>query len=94
VIHWPSYNISIVRRGEIIFSYDYFDSRDLELERMDENKKGKKYQFLDSFILVMDYIRVYFQLPYRQTEGIIKATGKVCQTIDQVIVIFVKESAS
>ncbi len=28
----------------------------------------------DSFILIISYIRVYFHLPYRQTEGIIKAT--------------------
>jgi Transposase DDE domain len=28
----------------------------------------------DSFILIISHIRVYFHLPYRQTEGIIKAT--------------------
>ncbi len=28
----------------------------------------------DSFILIIGHIRVYFHLPYRQTEGIIKAT--------------------
>src|SRR3954454_9583074 len=43
---------------------------------MNENKNGKKYQFPDSFILAIGHIRVYFHLPYRQTEGIIKATGK------------------
>src|SRR5215212_9032319 len=43
---------------------------------MNENKNGKKYKFPDSFILVIGHIRVYFHLPYRQTEGIIKATGK------------------
>jgi Transposase DDE domain len=30
----------------------------------------------DSFILIIGHIKVYFRLPYRQTEGIIKATGK------------------
>jgi len=28
----------------------------------------------DSFILIIGHIRVYFHLPYRQTEGLIKAT--------------------
>ncbi len=41
---------------------------------MNENKKGKKYKFPDSFILIIGHIRVYLHLPYRQTEGIIKAT--------------------
>jgi hypothetical protein len=41
---------------------------------MNENKKGKKYKFPDSFILIISHIRVYFHLPYIQTEGLIKAT--------------------
>jgi hypothetical protein len=43
---------------------------------MNENKKGRKFVYPDSFILVVGYMRIYFHLPYRQTEGIIKATGK------------------
>jgi len=43
---------------------------------MNENKKGKPYSFPDSFILVVGYMRIYFHLPYRQTEGLIKSTGK------------------
>ena len=76
MIHWPSYNQSLVRRGEILFSYDFLDNWDADLARMNENKNSKKYKFPDSFIFVIGYIRVYFHLPYRQTEGIIKATGK------------------
>lgn len=76
MVHWPSYNQSLVRRGEILFAYDFLDIWDDDLARMNENKNGKKYQFPDSLILVIGYIRVYFRLPYRQTEGIIKATGK------------------
>jgi hypothetical protein len=49
---------------------------DYNLDKMNENKKGKPYSFPDSFILIISYIRIYFHLPYRQTEGVIKATGK------------------
>jgi hypothetical protein len=76
VIHWPSYNQSLVRRGEILFSYDFLDMWDYNLDKMNENKKGKPYSFPDSFILIISYIRIYFYLPYRQTEGVIKSTGK------------------
>jgi len=76
VIDWPSYNQSLVRRGEILFAYDFLDMWDNNLDRINENKKGKPYSYPESFIVVIGYIRVYFHLPYRQTEGIIKATGK------------------
>ncbi|MEJ7642508.1 MAG: IS5 family transposase [Candidatus Nitrosocosmicus sp.] len=74
--HWPSYNQSLVRRGEILFSYDFLDVWDSELEGMNKNKEGKPYLYPNSFILAIGYIRTYFRLPYRQTEGIIKATGR------------------
>ncbi len=73
---WPSYNRSLVRRGEILFSYDFLDEWDTVLAKMNENKKGRKFIYPDSLILVIGYVRLYFHLPYRQTEGIIKATGK------------------
>ena len=76
MIDWPSYNRSLVRRGEILFTHDFLGTWGNDLARMNENKNGKKYKFPDSFILVIGYIRVYLHLPYRQTEGIIKATGK------------------
>ena len=69
---WPSYNRSLIRRGEILFSYDFLDIWDDDLARMNDNKKGKKYKFPDSFILIIGYIRVYFHLPYRQTSSIPK----------------------
>ena len=76
MIDWPSYNRSLVRRGEILFSYDFLDSWGSEIEKMNKNKKGKPFTFPNSFILVIGYIRYSFHLPYRQTEGVIKATGK------------------
>ena len=77
MVDWPSYNRSLVRRGEILFSYDFLDSWwGSELEVMNKNKKGKPFIFPDSFILAIGYVRYSFHFPYRQTEGIIKATDK------------------
>ena len=74
MLHWPSYNRPLVKRGEILFSYDLLDIWDDDLVRMNENKKAKKYKFPDSFILIISHIRLCLHLPYRQTEGIIKTT--------------------
>ena len=76
MISWPSYNKSLVRRGEILFSCDTLDTWGSDLERMNKNKKGKPFEFPNSFMLVIGYIRTSLHLPYRQTEGIVKATGK------------------
>ena len=39
---------------------------------------------------VIGYMRIYFHLPYRQTKGIIKATGKNLPSHPKVMAIFVK----
>jgi len=59
-----------------LFSYEFLDNWGSELKGMNKNKRGKPFIFPDSFILVIGYIRYSFHLPYRQTEGIIKTTGK------------------
>ena len=53
MIDWPSYNRSLVRRGEILFSYDFLDSWGSEIEKMNKNKKGKPFVFPDSFIKLL-----------------------------------------
>ncbi len=59
MVDWPSYSRSLVRRDEILFSYDFLDSSDSDLKRMNENKNDKPVTFPDSFILVIGYIRTY-----------------------------------
>ena len=70
---WSSYNETLVRRGEIVSSrfFDVIDSWDKELERMNDGKKDEPYLYPDSFIQLLDCMRVYFHLPYRQTEGMV-----------------------
>jgi hypothetical protein len=69
MIHWTSYDQSLVKRGKILFAYDFLDMWDDNLDRTNENKKGKPpYSFPDYFILYRIYHRIYFHLPFRQTQ--------------------------
>jgi hypothetical protein len=36
-------------------------------------KKGAQYDYPNSFVQLLGYMRVYFHLPYRQTEGVVRA---------------------
>jgi hypothetical protein len=69
---WNEYNEKLIRRGEIFISSDVIKSWNKELVVMNRNKRGRRYQFPDSFMKILGYVRVYFGLPYRQTEGLIR----------------------
>jgi len=73
MIDWPSYNQSLVRRGQVLLDYDALDGWDHELSLMNHGKVGEPYAYPDSFILLLGYMRAYFHLPYRQTQGVVIA---------------------
>ena len=68
---WSTYNQSLVRRGEILLSFDVVNNLDAELKEMNKDKIGEPFHYPDTFLLLLGYAKVFFHLPYRQTkEGI------------------------
>jgi hypothetical protein len=72
VRNWKNYNESLVKRGEILLDFDVIDNWNTELSEMNKNKEGRKFVYPDSFIKLLGYMRIYFHLPYRQTEGVVR----------------------
>jgi hypothetical protein len=73
MVHWPSYNESLVRRGQVVvMDFDVIDGwQQEELERMNHGKVGEPYHYPDSFVQLLGYMRAYFfHLAFRQTEGV------------------------
>ena len=71
-MNWNKYNESLVKRGEVLLGFDVIDNWDKELEEMNKGKEGRKFVYPDSFIKLLGYMRAYFHLPYRQTEGVVR----------------------
>ena len=65
---WSVYNQSLVRRGEILLEFDIINNWDAELKEMDKDKVGEPFHYPNTFLLLLKYAKVYFYLPYRQTE--------------------------
>jgi hypothetical protein len=72
-VNWNKYNESLIKRGEVLLDFDVIDNWYSELEKMNQGKEGRKFVYPDSFIRLLGYMRAYFHLPYRQTEGIVRA---------------------
>jgi hypothetical protein len=72
-VNWNKYNESLVKRGEVLLDFDVIDNWDSKLKEMNRGKEGRKFVYPDSFIKLLGYMRAYFHLPYRQTEGIVRA---------------------
>lgn len=67
----------LIRRGHILIDFDGVDNRDVELEKMNKNKEGRNFVYPNSFFKLLGFMRLYSNLPYRQTEGIVKEHGHI-----------------
>src|SRR3989304_6699676 len=70
---WRRVNEGLVKRGEILLDLRILDRWDSELEEMNARKEGGRYVYPEIFVRLLGYMRVLFHLPYRQTEGFLKA---------------------
>jgi len=73
---WSVYNQSLVRRGELLLAFDVIYNWDTELKEMNKDKIGEPFHYPNTFLLLLGYAKVYFHLPYRQTEGITQGHAK------------------
>jgi len=75
-VKWSLYNQSLVRRGEILLGFDVINNWDTELKEMNQGKIGEPFHYPNTFLLLLGHAKVYFHLPYRQTEGIAQGHAK------------------
>ena len=60
-----------------MLGFDIIDNWDNELKEMNKGKVGEPFHYPNSFLLLLGYARVYFHLPFRQTEGIVRLMLKI-----------------
>jgi len=75
-VKWSLYNKSLIRRGEILLGFDVINNWHTELKEMNKDKVGEPFYYPNTFLLLLGYAKAYFNLPYRQTEGITQAHAK------------------
>jgi hypothetical protein len=66
-------NESYVAQGVLLLQHDWVDDWDDELERMNEGKSGRPYQYPESLIRFAETLQTILRLPLRQLEGFLKA---------------------
>lgn len=75
-VNWPSYNESLVMRGEILLDLGLLQSWGEELEEMNGGKEGGRYRYPHSLIELQALLKAFFRLPYRQLEGLTHALSR------------------
>jgi hypothetical protein len=59
-MNWPSYNQSLVRRGEILLGFHVINNWDSELKQMNKEKIGEPFHYPNTFLLLLGYAKHIF----------------------------------
>jgi len=79
---WRRVNEGLVRRGEILLDLRILDRWNDELKGMNVGKEGGRFVYPEVFVRLLGYVHLLFHLPYRQTEGFLKALRKYDSRIE------------
>lgn len=81
---WHDYNESLVERGRIIFDLGFASSWKKELKSMNKDKVGRPFDFPNSYIEFLSFLKVGFDIPYRMVEGAVDALSEYISFIQDI----------
>jgi len=77
LIDWQVYNEGLVKRGEILLDFDIFGDWEGELGLMNRGKKGRPYEYPESFMQFLWQLKGFFKIDYRTLEGVGRKIVKI-----------------
>jgi len=83
-LSWHDYNESLVERGRIIFDLGFASSWKKELVSMNKHKVGRPFDFPDSYIEFLSFLKVGFDIPYRMVEGAVDELSEYISFIHDI----------
>lgn len=84
-LSWHDYNESLVERGRIILDLGRLpDSREAELRSMNNDKLGRPFEFTDSYIQFLAFIKTGFDAPYRIVQGVLRALSEYIRFVEEM----------
>lgn len=81
---WHDYNESLVERGRILLDLGFASSWNEEVKSMNENKVGRPFDFPDSYIEFLSFLKVGFHTTYRMIEGATEALSEYISFIKEI----------
>jgi len=74
--NWKNINNKYIKEGYLYLSFDFLDTWNKELNKLNKNKEGARYQYPEPLIRFCSTLKVVFRLGYRQEQGALQSLQK------------------
>jgi hypothetical protein len=69
---WRDYNESLIERGRVLIDVSFIKSSNKEIKKMNIDKVGAPFQYSDSYVQFLAFLKIGFKIPYRMVQGIVR----------------------
>ena len=69
---WHDYNESLIERGHILMDIGFIKSWNKEIRNMNQGKVGAPFEYSNSYIHFLAFLKIGFKITYRTVQGIVR----------------------
>jgi hypothetical protein len=69
---WHDYNESLIERGRVLMDVGFLKSSNKEIVKMNKGKVGAPFEYSNSYIHFLAFIKIGFKVAYRTVQGIVR----------------------
>ena len=73
---WHDYNECLIERGHILIDVGFIKLWNKEIKKMNNGKIGAPFEYPDSYIQFLGFLKIGFKIPYRMTQGIVRGLSE------------------
>ena len=81
---WHDYNESLIERGRVLIDVSFLKSSNKEIKKMNIGKVGAPFQYSDSYIQFLAFLKIGFKIPYRMVQGIVRGLSEYVRIVEEI----------
>ena len=81
---WHDYNDSLIERGRILIDVSFLKSSNKEIKKMNKGKAGAPFQYSDSYVQFLAFLKIGFKIPYRMVQGIVRGLAEYLKIVEEI----------
>ena len=81
---WHDYNESLIERGRVLIDVSFLKSSNKEIKKMNIGKVGAPFQYSDSYVQFLAFLKIGFKVPYRMVQGIVRGLSEYVRIVEEI----------
>jgi hypothetical protein len=81
---WHDYSESLIERGRVLIDVSFLKSSNKEIKKMNIGKVGAPFQYPDSYVQFLAFLKIGFKIPYRMVQGIVHRLSEYVRIVEEI----------